>query len=72
MGFGVKWIGILGAGLVIAIVLGVLFQMAYPHVELDRRLSLLLAVIGLALAVALKAAWHARRRPGAEGGNGAG
>jgi hypothetical protein len=53
--------GLLLGALVIAVIIGVVFQLAYPDTEISSDLGLLFALVGLVLSWLLRAGWQALR-----------
>lgn len=52
-----KLFGILVGALAAGVILGVLFHLAYPYVEITPTLGLLFALVGLILSGLIRAAW---------------
>ena len=53
---------ILVGSLLVAVVLGALFSLAYPRVEIDLRLASLFALSGLGIALCIRGIWRMTRR----------
>jgi hypothetical protein len=53
--------GLLLGALVIAVIIGVFFQLAYPDTEISSDLGLLFALVGLVLSWLLRAGWQVLR-----------
>jgi hypothetical protein len=54
-------LGLLLGALAIGIIVGVLFQFAYPDTPISSNLGLLFALVGLVLSWLIRAGWHALR-----------
>ena len=49
-------------GFALAVILGAMFSLTYPRVEIDVALASLFALSGLAIVLSLRGAWRALRR----------
>ena len=54
-------LGLLLGALIVGVIIGVLFQLAYPDTEISSDLGLLFALIGLVLSWLIRAGWQALR-----------
>jgi hypothetical protein len=56
-----KLLGLLLGALALGVIVGVLFQLAYPDTPIGSNLGLLFALVGLVLSWLIRAGWHALR-----------
>jgi hypothetical protein len=54
-------LGLLLGALIVGVIIGVLFQLAYPDTEISSDLGLLFALVGLVLSWLIRAGWQALR-----------